>query len=157
MMPIFKGNFSCKEDVEEQFATKIDGTILYAAYDSPAYEGYAYVVLLVDGELYDVEASHCSCNGLEECWSPQKSSIKAIKMYSSSLIPFPDSKEIQEIENYINGGKSISSDKDHAIKFATLHLETAKTFLDTITEDEYDYNRAKEVVQQAIDKTKYLN
>jgi hypothetical protein len=46
--------------------------IIIAVYDTPAYEGYAYVLAMKDGELYENTASHCSCYGLEGMWKPAK-------------------------------------------------------------------------------------
>jgi hypothetical protein len=62
--------------VFEEF--KIDplpGKILYARY---SYEDcYGYVLYQdPDGELWEVEGSHCSCNGLEGQWSPTKVTVE---------------------------------------------------------------------------------
>jgi hypothetical protein len=44
--------------------------VLFASYGGRSYEGHAYVLFLHDGSLWEVEGSHCSCNGLEEQWRP---------------------------------------------------------------------------------------
>ena len=39
---------------------------VFAAYETPNYEGYATVITSEDGQTFDlVEGSHCSCYGLE--------------------------------------------------------------------------------------------
>jgi hypothetical protein len=35
-----------------------------------SYEGHAYVLFTCDDTLWEVESSHCSCNGLEGTWRP---------------------------------------------------------------------------------------
>lgn len=47
-----------------------DDEVLFAAYDGSGYDGTALIVFRRDGKLYEVSASHCSCNGLEGEWSP---------------------------------------------------------------------------------------
>ena len=87
--PIYFGSFSSAQDVFDAFelkeADQMDVDILYANYDTPPYEGYAFVIFLKDGKLYEVNASHCSCNGLEECWSPEETS--AIALMSRPNVP----------------------------------------------------------------------
>jgi hypothetical protein len=51
----------------------VDGdTLIAATYDQADYEGYATVIFKRGGKLYMVEASHCSCYGLEEQWNPEE-------------------------------------------------------------------------------------
>lgn len=73
--------FSDKADVAEQFSQD-DGLpsvdILYAAYNQEGYEGSAYVLFYEEGKLWEVEASHCSCNGLEDAWVPVETSIATL-------------------------------------------------------------------------------
>lgn len=47
------------------------GDVIVAAYDTPPYEGYAFVLTKIDGKLYEVHGSHCSCYGLENQWEPE--------------------------------------------------------------------------------------
>ena len=67
---------------KEQKALKdLEGaTILIAIYDTPCYEGYAFVLYEKDGELFEVNGSHCSCYGLEGQWEPSKTNWKALDM-----------------------------------------------------------------------------
>ena len=71
---IFTGEFTCEEDVYNQFDTTPEPgqKILYAWYDTPSYEGYAEVLFVSDGKLYYITGSHCSCFGLEGQWEPEE-------------------------------------------------------------------------------------
>lgn len=57
-----------------------DSQILYASYDTPPYEGDAFVIFTKDGKLYEVHGAHCSCYGLEGQWEPEETSWQAIAM-----------------------------------------------------------------------------
>lgn len=78
-MKIYYENFTCAEDVFNAFNVfgkdKEGIKFIYAAYDTPDYEGNAHVIYTQEGKLYEVNGSHCSCYGLEECWSPEETSI----------------------------------------------------------------------------------
>lgn len=76
-------NWSNVEEVHSDFmdyrlyekGLRIDGfpkddEILFASYASGSYSGDSIVLFERDGELYINEASHCSCYGLEDSWSP---------------------------------------------------------------------------------------
>ena len=60
--------------------TLLDVEILWAEYDKDGYSGKAWVLFRKDGQLYEVNASHCSCYGLEDQWKPQKTSVKSLSM-----------------------------------------------------------------------------
>lgn len=45
--------------------------ILFASYNQANYSGDAWVLFEEDGELYEVNGSHCSCYGLEGQWEPE--------------------------------------------------------------------------------------
>lgn len=70
MNGLYLGSFSDKADVAGQFCTELgdDIEIVVAAYDTPPYEGYAFVLYRQGGVLYEVNASHCSCYGLCDHW-----------------------------------------------------------------------------------------
>jgi len=57
-----------------------DAEIVFATYDREDYEGAALVVFRRDGVLYEVNASHCSCYGLEDQWKPEETTWPAIGM-----------------------------------------------------------------------------
>jgi hypothetical protein len=81
-MKIYFDLFETQEDIIKEFAInskELEGAeILYASYDTPPYEGYAQVIFRKDDKLYEVNGSHCSCNGLEGCWVPEETSILAL-------------------------------------------------------------------------------
>ena len=53
---------------------------IYAIYDTPPYEGYALVIYREDnGQFGVVEASHCSCYGLEGQWQPTTMPYEALE------------------------------------------------------------------------------
>jgi hypothetical protein len=82
MNRIYFNNFTCLADVVEQFCISEEEveniTMIYASYDTPDYEGDAHVIFLRDGKLYEVNGSHCSCNGLENTWVPEETSALAL-------------------------------------------------------------------------------
>jgi len=53
--------------------------ILLASYGGASYEGDALVLFERDGKLYEVSGSHCSCNGLEDQWTPCEVTWPALK------------------------------------------------------------------------------
>lgn len=55
-----------------------DCEILMAYYCYEDYSGSSMVVYIQNGTLYEVNASHCSCNGLEGQWEPEETSAAAI-------------------------------------------------------------------------------
>lgn len=85
-MAIYSGSFGSLDEVIHAFSLEssdLDGVeILYAEYerDDGGYEGYAFVLFKKDGLLYEVNASHCSCNGLEEQWQPSLTTVDALLM-----------------------------------------------------------------------------
>lgn len=67
-------------ELEDSDAGKF--VVLVAIYD---YEGSAFVLLQepLTGELFEVNGSHCSCNGLEGCWDPEPVNFRALQMRNS--------------------------------------------------------------------------
>lgn len=82
MKSVFVG-FNDEVDVFSQFDVKEeeqkDVEFLFAQYDQEAYEGSAFVLFARKGKLYEVNGSHCSCYGLEGQWSPEETSLDALK------------------------------------------------------------------------------
>ena len=73
--------YSCRDDIppsSENPAYK-DVEILLASYGAPSYEGHAFVLFRRDGVLWEVNASHCSCYGLEDQWCPEETSVAALR------------------------------------------------------------------------------
>lgn len=81
---MYLGMFVDKENLMHNFEITekdLEGCrILFAAYENESYEGYALVIFSKDGKLFEVNGSHCSCNGLEGQWSPEETSVDALKM-----------------------------------------------------------------------------
>jgi hypothetical protein len=73
-MSNFYGNWSSIEDMAHNFEVPVDTfngcEILFATYDYGSYDGSAYVIFQKDNKFFEVEASHCSCYGLEQQWIP---------------------------------------------------------------------------------------
>ena len=70
---MFLGNWSCVEDVVRDFKggnELKEAEVLLASYGNGSYCGRAFVLYRKDGELFEVDGDHCSCNGLEGQWSP---------------------------------------------------------------------------------------
>lgn len=56
-----------------------DINILFASYGQDNYSGAAFVLFEQGGKLYEVNAWHCSCYGLEGQWTPEETNIEALK------------------------------------------------------------------------------
>lgn len=67
-----------KPEIPSDFPT--DDEILFADYHCYSYEGSAHVIYQRHGRLFQVEGSHCSCYGLEDQWSPGKTTWAALKL-----------------------------------------------------------------------------
>lgn len=64
-----------------EIAKDLEGAeVLFAAYGGRGYEGSAFVLYRKDGKLYEVNGSHCSCNGLEGQWSPEETNLESLKL-----------------------------------------------------------------------------
>ncbi len=66
-------------DYGEELKDELDGaSVLLASYGTPSYEGYAFVLFERDGKLFEVNASHCSCYGVEGQWKPEETTVEAL-------------------------------------------------------------------------------
>lgn len=54
--------------------------ILLASYSAANYSGEAFVLFRKDGKLYEVNASHCSCYGVEGQWEPEETNVAALRV-----------------------------------------------------------------------------
>jgi hypothetical protein len=84
MKTYWLGCFANMDDLCRNFnideKTDLEGAdVLLASYDIDGYEGTAFVLYQQNGKLYEVNASHCSCYGLEEGWNPEETSVEAIR------------------------------------------------------------------------------
>lgn len=81
-MKIYYDNWSSLEEMCNDFCispSSLEGVkVIYASYETPAYEGSAFVVFIKDGKLYEVNGSHCSCMGLEDQWKPEETLVNAL-------------------------------------------------------------------------------
>ena len=89
-----------KKDIVYQFQIDISKLenckIIFAAYKNESYEGSALVLFTAeDGKLYEVNGSHCSCYGLEGQWSPEETSIDALKMRNLEYYGF--TKDLEDL------------------------------------------------------------
>lgn len=68
------------EEVVSEFDEMLsaEAVPIFAQYETPPYEGYAWVIFVEDGKFYEVHGSHCSCNGLEGQFDPEETTAEAI-------------------------------------------------------------------------------
>ena len=78
---IYFGGFDSKKNIANQFEVELgdDIKILIATYDCGDYDGSAFIIFKQNGKYYEVNASHCSCYGLEGQWMPEEISFKELK------------------------------------------------------------------------------
>lgn len=77
--PIAEALVDFDEDLEEH-QDLARATLLHYEYEQVDYGGDALCVYELDGKLYEVEGSHCSCNGLEGQWEPAETTAEALLM-----------------------------------------------------------------------------
>jgi hypothetical protein len=82
-MKYFNG-LETKQDIANNFSIDVESlencNIVFAAYTYEDYSGSALVLYEEDGKLYEVNGSHCSCYGLEGQWSPEETTLEALRM-----------------------------------------------------------------------------
>jgi hypothetical protein len=66
-------------DFEIKEEDMIGVNILLASYTYECYEGDAFVLFEKGGNLYEVNAGHCSCYGLEGQWEPEDTTVEALE------------------------------------------------------------------------------
>lgn len=74
---------SVKDIIDAYFAPKdaLRGAkILLAWYGYGDFCGSSLVVFEKDGKLFEVNGSHCSCNGLEDQWEPEETNWESLSM-----------------------------------------------------------------------------
>ena len=83
MKPYFYGLFDSVEDIRNAFdepdALPDEAVVIAAGYSYEDYSGYASVVYVHDGVVYEVHGSHCSCYGLEDQWKPEQANISELR------------------------------------------------------------------------------
>lgn len=80
-------------------------TVYLAWYRYEDYSGSSLVVFKSNGKLYEVNGSHCSCNGLEGQWEPEETSWKALKM-RRLYDPEADAALQELVKKHLKGKKS---------------------------------------------------
>lgn len=53
--------------------------ILFASYGQDNYSGDAFVLYEQEGKLFEVNASHCSCYGLEGQFDPEETTLEVLR------------------------------------------------------------------------------
>lgn len=79
-MALYTGSFSSRLEIEKEYNIQLDPDIeiLVAWYGVGNYEGESFVLFRQNGKLFEVNASHCSCYGLEDKWEPEETSVAAL-------------------------------------------------------------------------------
>lgn len=79
------GIFSDKKSIVEEFALDEeqrkdfeDAEVLLAYYSYEDYFGEAFVLYRKNGNLFEVNGSHCSCYGLEYQWDPENVTVEEL-------------------------------------------------------------------------------
>ena len=68
-----------KEEMKKALLEWSDINILFANYSCENCEGKAWVLLEKEGKLFEVNAEHCSCYGVEGQWEPKQVSLEELK------------------------------------------------------------------------------
>ena len=75
---------STKDGILNDFGFRGDRSeieILFASYVYEHYSGDAFLIVEKDNKLYEVNASHCSCYGLEDQFGLEETSIEQLEFY----------------------------------------------------------------------------
>lgn len=74
--------FNDEADVAANFQVPVSQVqgVIAALYGYESYEGSAVVLVVRDGKLYEANGSHCSCNGLEDQWGLEETTVEALRM-----------------------------------------------------------------------------
>lgn len=80
------------DGISKQDIVKVldDAKIWVAWYGYGDYCGNSFVLYEVNGTLYEVNGSHCSCYGLEGQWKPEKTSWKVLHHILENGTKFAD-------------------------------------------------------------------
>jgi hypothetical protein len=75
---------STKDEILDEFEFEGDRSeieILFASYTYEDYLGEAFLIVKKENKLYEVNAEHCSCYGLEEQFELEETSIEQLEFY----------------------------------------------------------------------------
>ena len=68
-----------KEKMKKALLKWSDINILFTNYSCENCEGKAWILLEKEGKLFEVNAEHCSCYGVEGQWEPEQVSLEELK------------------------------------------------------------------------------
>lgn len=89
-------------DMEISPGTLAEYEVLIAGYWSGSWEGSVWMLLRKDGQLYEVHAGHCSCNGLEGQFGPSATTVEYLKSPHFNISYKVDNKRDEEaVRKYI--------------------------------------------------------
>ncbi len=95
-----------KEELAKDFRIQVgeiqDCEILFASYTGAWIEGFAFVLFKKDGKLFEVNASHCSCHGLEGQWEPEETMVSALRVRDWSRVYCIDETNSQSLMDLLN-------------------------------------------------------
>lgn len=90
---MYVAEFKCNEDVAQSYSrngnkndyihilkTLNESAVYIAWYGYGDYCGQSFVLFEHNGILYEVNASHCSCYGLEGQWAPEETNWAVLAM-----------------------------------------------------------------------------
>lgn len=102
-----------KDEILDEFEFNGDRSkieILFASYTYEMYSGEAFLIVKKENKLYEVNANHCSCYGLEGQFDLEETSIKQLEFYLEKGHKF----------RYYNGEDFI---KEHLVDFIKNYKE----------------------------------
>lgn len=74
-----EGLAALKSCFEIDDAALAGAEVLLASYSYASYEGDCFVLFRRAGKLYEVNAYHCSCYGLEGKWEEEETTLEALE------------------------------------------------------------------------------
>jgi hypothetical protein len=83
-----------RQEINDDYGITLDegAEVVYHHYDTEWYEGWSLTIYRLRGKLFEVNSSHCSCDGLE--WDPERTTLKALRFRFKNGGRWPGLKEI---------------------------------------------------------------
>ncbi|KKN63679.1 hypothetical protein LCGC14_0499080 [marine sediment metagenome] len=72
---LVRDHIVCEFEIEEKELDGFEVLIAYESCGSWGCDSSNWFLLRKDGQLYENHGSHCSCNGFEEQWAPEETSV----------------------------------------------------------------------------------
>ena len=79
ILEFFGLNYAKESEQKSRVANHKNDNILFASYTYENYSGDAWVLFENNGNLFEVNGSHCSCYGLEQQWDPEPVVLKELE------------------------------------------------------------------------------